>query len=133
MKRLFVTILLTILISCNDKSKEAKSKIHYQVINLKNPTVLVLEMDATEIEHAKSRGEDDFYTAADDEMWYYSLLMKKMDSLKIPIIHSKNDKIEIRFKKLSFTISKDTNSIYTYYYFNGKNVQARNVFNLLER
>ena len=132
MNRLLITLLLTLLISCNDKSKAVKYKSHCQVIELVNPTVLVIELDATEIERAKSLGEDDFYTAADDEMWYYSELAKKMDSLKIPMIHSKNDKLEIRCKKLSFIIAKDTNSIYTYYYFDGKSVQSRDVFDLLE-
>jgi hypothetical protein len=58
--------------------------------------------------------------------------MKKMDSLKIPVIHSKNDKLEIRCKKLSFIIAKDTNRIYTYYYYDGKSVQLRDIFDLLE-
>ena len=132
MNRLLITLLLILSISCNDKSKAVKYKRHYQLIELVNPAVLVLELDATEIEHAKSRGEDDFYTAADDEMWYYSKLAKKMDSLKIPMIHSKNDKLEIRCKKLSFIIAKDTNSIYTYYYYDGKSVQSRDIFDLLE-
>ena len=46
--------------------------------------------------------EDNFYTAADDLMWYNAKLIEKIDSLKIPLIYSKQDtlldsKLELRY------------------------------------
>lgn len=138
-------LLLTffILLSCkSDKKPHEKtfavttSKLKHKIspINIKNPSVIVVEFDDVQLDRLKKINEEDFYTAADDVMWYDAQLKQKMDSLRIPIVRSKKDTIELHMPTSKFVIIKDTaQGIYTYYFYDGKKVSQRDVFDLLDK
>ncbi|MFD1096115.1 hypothetical protein [Salegentibacter chungangensis] len=109
--------------------EESKKKIE-----LNKPSIIVIQLDSLEIERVKKiDGEDNFYTAADDMVWYNSKLIEQSDSLNIPIIYSNNDYTEISAPNLTKRIVKDsTFSLFTYFYYDGKNLKREELFNLLK-
>ncbi|HLF52607.1 hypothetical protein [Flavobacterium sp.] len=149
MKRLLTLLFIIILTSCGEKSKnatdtksiEAKNNdlIHVvetsrQIFEFKKPTVLIVELDSLETEKLKNSDEENFYTAADDIIWYNAKLLKKMDSLKIPVVQSDKDTIEIKTPHATHIIVKDsTFSLYTYFYFDGNKVSKQDVLDLLDQ
>ena len=105
----------------------------FEQIQLTGSTVLIVELDSMEIEQVKLMdGEGRFYTASDDLMWYNSMLIQKMDSLKIPVKYSDKDTIKIYSANFEKTLVKDsTFSLYTYFYFDGNEIQKKDLFELL--
>lgn len=101
-------------------------------IVLENPTLLVIEIDSVEIEELRLKsGGDNFYTATDDLMWYHSQLLKKMDTLDIPVLYEEGT-VRIVTPTTDYEVLKDsTFSLYTYFFFNGDTVLRKDVFDLL--
>ena len=115
------------------ESRSIDQKPYRKEIALTQPTVVVIQMDFSEIERLKEvDGEDNFYTAADDLMWYNAKLIEKMDSLKIPLIYSKQDTLYISTPNSNYDITKDTSfSLYTYFFFDGDTFARKELFELL--
>ena len=99
------------------------------------PSVILIKLDSVEIEQLKEiSGEDIFYTASDDLMWYNSIMLQKMDSLNIPVNYSNKDTVKIQYKELTWMIIKDsTFSFYTYYYFDGNRINRTEIYELIEK
>ncbi len=104
-----------------------------QQIELKAPTVIIVQLDSAEIEKVKKiDGESRFYTATDDLMWYNAMLLDKLDSLKIAVKYTDKDTIDIKTPDSRYKLMKDTTfSIYTYFYFDGKEFSRKGLFELL--
>jgi hypothetical protein len=113
--------------------EQKKSLFSEASIELNKPCLLVIELDSLELEAIKAKdGKDNFYTAADDLMWYNSQLISKMDSLEIPIKYFKGDSIKVVCPSEIHRIKKDsTFSIYTYFFFDGKRLTRKDLFDLL--
>ena len=95
--------------------------------------VLIVELDSLEINQLiKFYGEEIFYTATDDLMWYKAQLYSKLDSLNIPISNTEADCVLVNTIDTSFTITKDTSfSIYTYFLFEDGKLNRVELFDLL--
>lgn len=104
-------------------------------INLNGETVVIIQFDSIETEQLKEiSGEDRFYTATDDLMWYNSMILHKMDSLGVQVKYTKKDTVDIRATDFNMTIVKDSSfSYYTYFYFDGKDVKRAGLFELLAK
>lgn len=102
-------------------------------IELSKPTVLIVQMDSLEIEQVKKmNGESIFYTATDDLMWYNAMMIEKMDSLKIDVKYTDKDTVDIVTKEYKYQIIKDTTFMfYTHFYFNGKDIKRKDLFELI--
>lgn len=103
-------------------------------LELTEKTVIIIQMDSIEIEQLKTiDGEDNFYTAADDLMWYNSMILEKMDSLGIPVKYTDKDTVDLYSKDYNRTIVKDsTFSLYTYFLFDGNEIKRTELFELIE-
>ncbi|MET0759050.1 MAG: hypothetical protein ABWZ56_01410 [Flavobacterium sp.] len=149
MKRLLPFLFIAILTSCGERSKNADDTksiekkstelIHVdgfnrQIFEFKKPTILIVALDSLEIEKLKNSDEENFDTAADDVMWYNAMLLKKMTSLKIPVVQSDKDTIEIKTPHATHIIVKDsTFSLYTYFYFEGNKISKQDILDLLDQ
>ena len=104
-----------------------------EMLELNEKTVIVIQMDSLEIEQLKKiDGEDNFYTASDDLMWYNSMMLEKMDSLGIPVKYTDKDTVDFYSKNYNLTIMKDsTFALYTYFYFDGKQLNKTELFELI--
>lgn len=103
-------------------------------LELTEKTVIIIQMDSIEIEQLKTiDGEDNFHTAADDLMWYNSMMLEKMDSLEIPVKYTDKDTVDFYSKDYNRTIVKDsTFSLYTYFLFDGSEIKRTELFELIE-
>jgi hypothetical protein len=103
-------------------------------LKLNGKTVVVIQMDSLEIEQLKKiDGEDNFYTAADDLMWYNSMMLKKMNSLGISVEYTDKDTVDFYTKVFNRRIIKDsTFSLYTFFRFDGKEIKRTELFELIE-
>lgn len=149
MKRILFIIIITILTSCGEKSKnpsETKSiertkndsiyiaKPARQIFEFKNPTILIIELDSLEKEILKNIDKDKFLAVADDIKRYHKMLLKKMSSLKIPIVETNKDTVEIKTSNSMHLIVKDTTfSLYTYFYFDGNEISKQDIMDLLDQ
>lgn len=102
-------------------------------LELNTPAVIIIQLDSIEIEQLKEvDGEDNFYTAADDLMWYNALMLAKMDSLGTPVKYTDKDTVYVYSENSSWTILKDsTFSMYTYFVFDGKEIRRTELFELI--
>lgn len=102
-------------------------------IELNRESVLVIQFDSIEIIQAKMvDGEDNFYAALEDLMWYNTVLLEKMDSLGTPIIYSDKDTVDIYSKNFKQTIIKDsTFSFYTFFLFDGNKLERIELLELI--
>jgi len=135
MKKLIYSLLILFIYSCGERTEEhSVNNQNFESITLDRASVLVVQLDSVEIEKMKQKyGEENFYISADDIMWYNSIMLEKMDSLNIPVLYSEKDKIEIITNDFKRTIVKDsTFSIYTYFYYNGNEVERKDIFDLIE-
>jgi hypothetical protein len=100
---------------------------------ISEPAIIVITYDSLEIENAKIEdGEENFYTAMDDLMWYNAKLMEKMESEKIPVLYFEQDSLFIETPVDNFKIVKDsTFSVYTYFIFDGNQIQRTELLELL--
>tara|TARA_Y100000768_G_C23902799_1_gene646047 strand:- start:309 stop:845 length:537 start_codon:yes stop_codon:yes gene_type:complete len=129
-------------ISESKDSKEQQAQITLQFSNglsheklkLTEETVVVIQMDSLEIEQIKKiDGEDNFYTAADDLMWYNSMMLEKMDSLGISVKYTDKDTVDFYYHDNNWRIVKDsTFSLYTYFHFDGKEIKRTELFELID-
>lgn len=104
-----------------------------KIIDVSDTSVIVISLDSAEIETIKrKRGEDSFYTGADDLMFYNAQMLQLMDSLDIEVIYSEWDSTEVRKNEVSTLITKDsTFSIYTYFLIEGDVPERKDLFDLL--
>ena len=76
LKRIILILIIAFLCSWNIQQSD------FHEIFLNKKTVIIISPDSTEIENMKTSLGDDFYTIADDVMFYRSQLYEVMDSLK---------------------------------------------------
>ena len=146
MPRLLILISLLLISSCggqrsvNDSMADRNNVDSVRLnspsrerIELTGRTVIVVQFDSAEIEQAKRmEGEEDFYIAADDLMWYNAMMLQRMDSLKIPVRYTDKDTIDLFSANFSHTIVKDsTFSLYTYFIFDKNAISRVDLFEIL--
>ena len=119
---------------CEPKTNTIEKNNIFKSVNLKKPTIVIIQLDSLEIEKIKSKdGEDNFYAAMDDLMWYDNQLTERADSLNIPILHFKDRILKINTPSSTYKISKDTlKSINSYLYYDGEDVKAIDLIELIE-
>ena len=78
MTRSAIGMLLVILCGCAPEPSAPGESPTYSA-----PVVLFVGPDSAQIEDLKSRDEEAFYVAADDEMWYRSEAYALLDSLHL--------------------------------------------------
>ncbi len=126
------------------KSKEAKASENderlifsnghsREKLELNGRTVVIIKLDSAEIEKLKKiKGQESFYTGADDLMWYNSKMLEKMDSLGIPVKYTEKDTVDLYSTDYKRTIVKDsTFYIYTYFYFDGQELKKTDALELV--
>tara|TARA_B100001146_G_C16061738_1_gene382442 strand:- start:59 stop:460 length:402 start_codon:yes stop_codon:yes gene_type:complete len=125
--------IVAIIISAGFNSYSQKNNQNIKVVYLEEPTIVVIQLDSLELEEVKkSMGEDNFFTATDDLMWYNSQLIEKMDSLKISMKYFEIDSLIIKTPKYKKLIKKDSiSSLYNYYFYDGEVIEKRDLFELL--
>ena len=152
MKQLLFIVAVLLACSCKDAAtteREAKEEAMAQAdsikksiweknsvsLELQQPTVVVVEFDSLEIEAYKSDvGEENFYTGADDLMYYDAMMRTKMQSLNIPVVNTEKDVVYINKDTDTITIVKDTTfSLYSYFYFDGEKLIRTDVMDLLDQ
>ena len=103
-------------------------------IKLSEKTVVGISPDSIQIvEMKKEYGEDDFYTAADDVMWYNGQMLEVIDSLGIKFIHTFKRKVRIITPNDQLEIDNDTSKVkWRYIYFNGKEILEKDVFEIID-
>lgn len=129
MRCLIVLIAVIIFVSCKtDKETE------FFEIKLTEKSVVGISPDSIQImEMKKEYGERDFYTIADDMMWYNGQMLEVIDSLKINYIHTNKRLIRIIALKGCVEINNDTSETkWKYIYFNGQEILEKDVFELTQ-
>lgn len=129
MRYLTIIIVLILFISCKtDKKNE------FFEIKLTEKSVVGISPDSIQIvEMKKEYGEDDFYTVADDIMWYNGQMLEVIDSLKINYTHTDKRLIRIITPKDRIEINNDTSETkWRYIYFNGKEILEKDVFEIID-
>ncbi len=103
-------------------------------ITIDRKTVIEIAPDSTAIEKMKKEmGEDNFYTAAGDWMYYQAELAGLLDSLNIGFVHTDKRFVEI-ITPGSLRFRSDTaSSPWNYFYYDGKNLSRKTIFELLDR
>ena len=129
MKYLKIIIVLTLFYSCKTENKN-----EFFEINLTEKTVVGISPDSIQIAKMKKEyGEDDFYTVADDVMWYNGQMLEVIDSLKIQFVHTDKRLVRIITPKDRIEINNDTSQVkWRYIYFNGKETQEKDVFEIID-
>ncbi|MEQ8242297.1 hypothetical protein [Fulvivirga sp.] len=105
----------------------------YDSINLLKPSILVIRLDSEEIENVKLiDGEDNFYTGADDLMYYDYLMNQPMDSLEIPVFYTDKDRVKVKIEDSVVIINKDsTFTLNTYFIYDSTGLYQTELFELL--
>jgi hypothetical protein len=100
---------------------------------ISEPAIIVVTYDSLEIENAKIKDdEENFYTAMDDLMWYNSQLIEKMEQEKIPLLYFEQDSLLIETPVKNFRVVRhSTFSFYTYFKFDGTQLQRTELLELL--
>ena len=81
----------------------------------------------------KEYGEEDFYTVAEDALWYNAQMLEVIDSLKIKYVHTDKRLVRIITPKDKFEINNDTSEVkWRYIYFNGKETLEKDVFEIID-
>ena len=129
MRYLTIIIVLTLFYSCKTENKN-----EFFEINLTEKTVVGISPDSIQIaEMKKEYGEEDFYTVAEDALWYNAQMLEVIDSLKIKYIHSDKRLIRITTPKDRIEINNDTSQVkWRYIYFNGKETLEKDVFEIID-
>lgn len=125
-------MLTVLLVNCNPGLKNHSQSA--EIIEVSKEAIIIIVMDSLEIEKVKNKyGEDVFYTSMDDLMWYNSILLQEMDSLKVPVIYSDKHKVEVKNESFSFEITKDsTFEVYTYFHFLNNKLERKELFDLIQ-
>jgi hypothetical protein len=129
MKNLKIIIVLTLIFSCKTENKN-----EFFEINLTEKTVIGISPDSIQIKEMKKEyGEDDFYTVADDVMWYNGQMLEVIESLKIEYVHTDKRLVRIKTPKDQIEIDNDTSRVkWRYIYFNGKETLEKDVFEIID-
>jgi hypothetical protein len=126
MKRTLAIVLAFLsFYSCTTKEKPQEIVTQPAIDSsqlFKGPCAVFVSPDSTEIDSLKKLlGEDDFYTIADDYVYYLGDAQHLLDSADITVIHTEED--TLRFLLNSGAIfqipGKDTTSLFPVYFFNG--------------
>ena len=101
---------------------------------LTKPCLIVITLNAEDIESFKqSGGDDNFYTVADDLIYYDYLVKLRMDSLNIPYFYTKKDALIVTVKTGEYKIEKnDSFDIFTYFLFDGTVLQRKELNELID-
>ena len=128
--QLFIFISLVL---CQMSCAQSEMNTTWTKIVISEPAIIVITFDSLEIEKIKlENGEESFYTAMDDLMWYNAELMEKMENEKIPLLYFEQDSILIETPVKIFQLVKDsTFSVYTYFKFDSKQLQRTELLKLL--
>ena len=128
MKKITIIIVLILFFSCNTEKKS-----DFFEIKLTEKTVVEISPDSIQmLEMKKEYGEENFYTATDDIMWYSSEMYAVIDSLHINHILTDKRKVRITTPKGQMEINNDTSKTkWRYFYFNGEEVLEKNVFDII--
>jgi len=150
--KLILFFLMLIFISCSairhsEKTNEKKAGLENKIIQsdsaspkffpitIDRKTVIEIAPDSTAIEKMKKEmGEDNFYTAAGDWMYYQAELAGILDSLNIGFVHTDKRFVEIITPGRRLRFRSDTaSSPWNYFYYDGKNLSRKTIFELLDR
>jgi uncharacterized protein YhfF len=103
-------------------------------IKLNERSVVGVSPDSLQIEVMKEKwGLEDFYTAADDLMWYNGQMLEVLDSLQIPYINTERRRFRIVAPTDQLEVDNDTpEGGWRYFYFNGETIAEKDLFELLE-
>ncbi|SKB88095.1 hypothetical protein [Maribacter arcticus] len=129
MRNLTIILVLILCFSCKTDEKD-----EFFEIELTEKTVVGIWPDSVQIsEMKKEYGEDDFYTVADDIIWYNGKMHEVIDSLKINYIHTDKRKVRIITPKDRIEINNDTSETkWRYIYYNGKETLEKDVFEIID-
>ncbi|XLS27992.1 hypothetical protein ACJD0Z_12370 [Flavobacteriaceae bacterium M23B6Z8] len=129
MKYLKIIIVLFSFYSCDTENKN-----EFFEINLTKKTVVGISPDSILMAKMKEEyGEDDFYTIADDVMWYHEQMLEMLDSLKIKYVHTDKRFVRIITPKDQLEINNDTSQVkWRYIYFNGKETLEKDLFEIID-
>ncbi len=150
--KLILFFSMLIFISCSairpsEKTNEKKAGLENKIIQsdsaslkffpitIDRKTVIEIAPDSTAIEKMKKEmGEDNFYTAAGDWMYYQAELAGILDSLNIGFVHTDKRFVEIITPNRRLRFRSDTaSSPWNYFYYDGKNLSRKTIFELLDR
>ena len=103
-------------------------------IKLNERSVVGVSPDSLQIEVMKEKwGLEDFYTAADDLMWYNGQMLEVLDSLQIPYIYTERRHFRIVTPTDQMEVDNDTpEGGWRYFYFDGETVTEKDLFELME-
>ena len=137
MRYIIIIISLSILASCGPESSDRKSQKTFDTdsISIKQdisqsistsiitfPCAILLSPSDKTLDSLKKVESEDFYTAADDAMFYTSAATKYFDSLKIKTIHKTSEgTIKFRMTNGRDTVYNLDGLYWDILLFNGKN------------
>ncbi|RRQ49755.1 ASCH domain-containing protein [Maribacter algicola] len=103
-------------------------------IKLNERSVVGVSPDSLQLEAMESKwGEEDYFTAMDDLMWYSAQMMDLLDSLQIPYINTERRRFKIVTPTERLEVDNDTpEGGWRYFYFNGETIAGKDLFELLE-
>lgn len=116
-------------------SPHTKLVMAAEQFTLDKPTVIVVALNSNQINDLKKEiGEGSFYTLADENMLYHDAVTSRMDSLKIEIKYTQKNVVYINKGEQRQVIVKEADfPLYTYFYFDGKNVTRTDAFKLMDK
>ena len=101
--------------------------------NLKEKTVIFISPDSTEIENLKTKQGDDFYTIADDVMYYRSNLIEVTDRMKIKTIFTDERFIHIITPTDSLEVNMNMSETkWHYIFYDGKSIVEADIFEIID-
>ncbi|PIB37847.1 hypothetical protein BFP75_19535 [Maribacter sp. 4G9] len=103
-------------------------------IKLNERSVVGVSPDSLQLEAMQFKwGEEDFFTAMDDLMWYSAQMMEVLDSLQIPYINTERRRFKIVTPTERLEVDNDTpEGGWRYFYFIGETIAEKDLFELLE-
>lgn len=124
--RIYLPVLLVVLLySCTSKTGNENSKVSPEIDStelIKGPCAVIISPDTIEIDSLKKLlGEDDFYTIADDYVYYLADVQHLLDSAGIPVVATDRDTLKFLMRSGAiFQIpAKSDLALFPVYYFNG--------------
>ncbi|MEE1899679.1 hypothetical protein V1389_15120 [Flavobacterium rakeshii] len=116
-------------------SPHTKLVMAAEQFTLDKPTVIVVALNSNQINDLKKEiGEGSFYTLADENMLYHDAVTSRMDSLKIEVKYTQKNVVYINKGEQRQVIVKEADfPLYTYFYFDGKNVTRTDAFKLMDK
>ena len=101
--------------------------------NLKEKTVIFISPDSTEIENLKTKQGDDFYTIADDVMYYRSKLFEVTDRMKIKTLFTDERLIRIITPTDSLEVNMNMSETkWHYIFYDGKSIIEADIFEIID-